>query len=101
MGRPKYWWDGTIRKGIRMYYAGGLDTGTIQGAAMHIGITRAMSAVAGMVDGRERLRVIELCFMRGMVNVGIAADRVHVSERTAQRWISEFVRMVGKEIGYI
>ncbi len=101
MSRPKYWWDGTIKKGLRMYYRGGLDTRTIQGAAMHIGITRVLKRTEDMVDGMERIRVIEMCYMRNSYNVGIAAAYVHTSERTAQRWISEFVRAIGKEIGYI
>lgn len=101
MSRPKYWWDGTVKKGLRLYYNGGLDTSTIQGAAMHIGITRTLRRTEDMIDGRDRIRIVELCYMCNSYNIGIAADHVHVSERTAQRWIADFVRMVGKEIGYI
>lgn len=101
MSRPRYWWDGTVKKAVRMYYRGGLDADTAQGAVMRIAIDRAMEATEKVSDGRDRMRVIEALYRDGLNNIAFAADVVHVSERTAQRWVAEFVRSVGRNAGYL
>lgn len=101
MSRPKYWWDGTVRKAMRLYHSTKIDNRTIQGAAMRIAIEKAIADTERMQDGIDRIRLLDLTYFRYSMNIDIAADRVHISGRTAQRWISEFVRKVGGYAGYL
>ena len=52
-------------------------------------------------DGKERIRLIELVYWgKRRMTIGKAADKLFVSERTAQAWHGEFVRCAARNYGF-
>lgn len=52
-------------------------------------------------DGEERLRLIKLVYwVKKPMTIAKAADKLFVSERTAQEWHREFVRCVARCYGF-
>lgn len=48
----------------------------------------------------ERLRLVDLVYWRGTHTVSGAADFLHVSRRTAYRYINEVLTAIAAELGY-
>ncbi len=70
--------------------------------------TREYFAVKSALDltmrkrtGEERVRMIELVYWEKRCTLAAAAMRLHIGERTAQRWNREFVYLVAKEFGLL
>lgn len=59
-------------------------------------VTKAIQTTRYMRDGAIRVRLIELVYFRKSHTLYGASAQVHVSERTARRWHSEFVRLVAQ-----
>lgn len=95
--RYKHWWYGIVFAMI-CHYANGSGN-TEQGRIIEKAVEKAIKATAKYDNYRYRLQVIELIFYRGY-SIPKAANMVHVSERTAQRWKNQFVNEVGKNAGF-
>lgn len=54
----------------------------------------AADTTSRLIDGAERLRLVDLVFWRRTHTLAGAAMQCHVSYRTAQRWHGEFIRLV-------
>lgn len=64
-------------------------------------VTRAVEITKLRPDGKERLAMIRYVYWyRKEHTVKDAALQVFVSQRTAERWHGEFVRLVGKCYGF-
>lgn len=83
---------------------------TTEQAAMRTGLTRqqerelkavekAIKITRGGPDGKIRIKVIELVYFRDTHTIEGAAQQVHVSYWTAQKWTDTFIRTVGKNLG--
>ena len=60
----------------------------------------ALRLTRSLRDGAEREHFIDLVFWRQTHTLSGAAMRVHVSERTAQRWHAEFIKCVAGFYGF-
>ena len=58
-------------------------------------VQKAIEKTKLMSTGRERLAVVEIVLMKGTHNIAGAAMKIHVSQVTANRYHSDFVRLVG------
>ena len=54
-----------------------------------------------MVDGAERIRLIDLVLWKRTHTLQGAALACYVSERTAQEWHRQFIRLVGQKRGLL
>lgn len=62
-------------------------------------VERAIRSTRRGPDGKIRVRVVELVYFRGTYTIEGAAQQVHVSYWTAQKWTDRFIRSVGENLG--
>lgn len=62
-------------------------------------VDRALRSTRHLPDGKLRVRVMEMVYIRGTHTIDGAAQQVHVSYKTAWRWTDTFIRNVGKNLG--
>lgn len=101
MSKPRYRWWSYVKAMIRNYPT--LVDRYIQGPALREreAVQRAIDQTEQMVDGKERLQVIDLAFFRQTHTLEGAAVLIPCSERTARRWHTDFIKAVAKEFGLL
>lgn len=62
-------------------------------------VEKAIRTTRRKRDGALRVKLIELVYFRKSHTLYGASTQVHVSERTAQTWHGEFVRLVARNLG--
>ena len=62
-------------------------------------VSGAISATKRMYGGDLRLQIIDLVFWRQTHTLEGAAQKVHVSDRTARRWHTAFIYLVAEKYG--
>ena len=83
---------------------------TTESAALRSGLTRqqerefeavdrALRCARHLPDGKLRVKVVEMVYLRGTHTIEGAARNVHVSYTTAWRWTDTFIREVGRNLG--
>ena len=104
MSRPRYGWWPYIKSMIRRYP----QLRSTPDEALSAVDRREYDAVRQAADetmqlpgGDARLGVIELMFWRRSHTLEGAAAAVHVSERTARRYHTDFIRLVAKKYGLL
>lgn len=99
MSRPRYDWWGYIKAVIRRYPA--LKSQDVHGAALRErgAVQAAVEDTEGLRDGAERLKLIDMVFWKQTHTLSGAAMQIPCSERTAQEWHRQFIRLVAKNIG--
>lgn len=60
-------------------------------------VRSAVEKTAVMSSGQERIDLVQMVFWTRSHNVPGAAMALHVSERTALRWHSDFIKLVAAE----
>lgn len=93
------YWYGIVLKMLKSYPAIKSEN-TIQTSIFVNAIERALDDTEALQDGDLRIKAIELIYFEDAVNIDGAACRLNCSRRTVQRWMSSFVRLVGKYAGY-
>lgn len=58
-------------------------------------VTEAIERTKRMRSGKERLAVVNMVLWRGTHNIDGAALQLYISEITAKRYHSDFIRLVG------
>ena len=96
MSTPRYGWGAYAKWMIRSYKGGGLMT-----KAERAAVADAIAETEQLVDGAERLRLIDLVLWKRTHTLQGAAMAVYVSERTAQEWHRQFIRLVGQKRGLL
>lgn len=96
MSTPRYGWWAYAKWMIRSYKGGGLMT-----KAERAAVADAIAETEQLVDGAERLRLIDLVLWKRTHTLQGAAMAVYVSERTAQEWHRQFIRLVGQKRGLL
>lgn len=96
MSTPRYGWWAYAKWMIRSYKGGGLMT-----KAKRAAVADAIAETEQLVDGAERLRLIDLVLWKRTHTLQGAAMAVYVSERTAQEWHRQFIRLVGQKRGLL
>lgn len=96
MSKPRYGWWPYAKWMIRSYNGGGLMTKDERAA-----VEAAVKETEQLADGGERLRLIDLVLWKRTHTLQGAALACYVSERTAQEWHRQFIRLVGQKRGLL
>ena len=96
MSKPRYGWWPYAKWMIRSYKGGGLMTKDERAA-----VEAAVKETEQLADGGERLRLIDLVLWKRTHTLQGAARACYVSERTAQEWHRQFIRLVGQKRGLL
>ena len=64
-------------------------------------VEAAIEETKQRIDGAERIRLIDLVLWKRTHTLQGAAMAVYVSERTAQEWHRQFIRLVGQKRGLL
>lgn len=96
MSKPRYGWWPYAKWMIRSYKGGGLMTKDERAA-----VESAVKETEQLADGGERLRLIDLVLWKRTHTLQGAALACYVSERTAQEWHRQFIRLVGQKRGLL
>ena len=96
MSKPRYGWWPYAKWMIRSYKGGGLMTKDERAA-----VEAAVKETEQLADGGERLRLIDLVLWKRTHTLQGAALACYVSERTAQEWHRQFIRLVGEKRGLL
>ena len=96
MSKPRYGWGPYAKWMIRSYKGGGLMTKDERAA-----VEAAVKETEQLADGGERLRLIDLVLWKRTHTLQGAALACYVSERTAQEWHRQFIRLVGQKRGLL
>ncbi len=96
MSKPRYGWWPYAKWMIRSYKGGGLMTKDERAA-----VEAAIKETEQLADGGERLRLIDLVLWKRTHTLQGAALACYVSERTAQEWHRQFIRLVGQKRGLL
>lgn len=96
MSKPRYGWWPYAKWMIRSYKGGGLMT-----KAERAAVEAAVKETEQLADGGERLRLIDLVLWKRTHTLQGAALACYVSERTAQEWHRQFIRLVGEKRGLL
>lgn len=100
MSRPKYWWYDYVKKSI-MHSVGGKVPETLQESISDMAVKKVLARTKGQYRGEERLKLIDLVYIKRRYNVPGAAVQLHISEGTASNWNKEFVYSVAEEMGFL
>ena len=96
MSKPRYGWWPYAKWMIRSNKGGGLMTKDERAA-----VEAAVKETEQLADGGERLRLIDLVLWKRTHTLQGAALACYVSERTAQEWHRQFIRLVGQKRGLL
>lgn len=89
MSKPKYQWWGYVKSMIRRYP----DECTKE---ERVAVEAAIEQTGRARDGADRLRLIEMVLIQKSHTLSGAATEVPCSERTAQRYHADFIKVVAK-----
>lgn len=99
MSKPRYDWWSYMKAISRKYYARkGKELHGIA-AKEQIAVEAAVEETKGLPGGSDRMKVVDLVLLRATHRIPGAALEVHISERTAQRWHADFIKLVAKYYG--
>lgn len=98
MSRPKHYWYGIVQKMVYRYPR--LSEDNEQERQYKTAIDAALEQIEAEENGAEKIRAIRMvCFERRYTLDG-AAQKLHYSHNTIQRWINRFINQVGKNAGF-
>lgn len=99
MSKPKYYWNGMVKKMI-MRYPRLNDEKTSQAGIFIKSIEKSLEETRKLPNGELRVQAIEdIYFTKIKTLQGVALD-FNYSERTVQNWLNSFVNLVGKNAGF-
>lgn len=101
MSKPRYYWYDYVKKNLYRYPEQLHKLGTMQSRIAEFGIEKAIQETKQKQDGDGRIKMMEMLFFKRTHTIDGAADVLHVSRRTAQRWIKDFIYCAAKHIGCI
>ena len=64
-------------------------------------VEAAIEETKQRIDGQDRIKLVTLVLWKRTHTLQGAAMAVHVSERTAQEWHRQFIRLVGQKRGLL
>ena len=99
MSKPRYDWWGYIKAVIRRYPA--LKDRDVSGVSLREkeAVRAAVEATERMQNGRDRLAIIDMVFWKQTHTLSGAALQIPCSERTAQEYHRQFIRIVARNFG--
>lgn len=96
MSNPRYGWWGYVKWMIHGYKNGALLT-----KAESEAVRDAVTETGQLVDGAERLKLVDMVLWKRTHTIQGAAMAIFVSDRTAQEWHRQFIRLVGQKRGLL
>lgn len=96
MSNPRYGWWGYVKWMIRGYKNGALLT-----KAESEAVRDAVTETGQLVDGAERLKLVDMVLWKRTHTIQGAAMAIFVSDRTAQEWHRQFIRLVWQKRGLL
>ena len=101
MSKPRYSWWGYVKAIIRRYEP--TCHKELHGVALResCAVSAAVCETGELLDGGDRLKLVQLIFWDKTHTLEGAALAVNCSERTARRWHTEFIRCVAKHYGLL
>lgn len=64
-------------------------------------VNTAIDITKKLPSGQDRLRMIDLVYWRGSHTLDGAAYKIHVHTQTAKNWNGDFIRAVGRAMGWM
>lgn len=101
MSRPKYYWFGFIKTLLRRYPEQLESDFSVMSASAIAAIDQTLAETGSLPDGAERIELINLLYFKNIYTLEGAALKLHVSERTAQYWNSQFIYRVAWHMGFL
>lgn len=97
MSKPRYPWWSYAKAMVKMYpqLSNGVSQLPPARQREYEAVRQAIAATERMTAGRDRLRVIDLVFWKQSQDLEHAALIIPCSYRTARRYHSDFIRLVG------
>ena len=92
VSRPRYDWWSYVKAMIRRYPHAVTQR-------ERCAVEKAITETRGLSAGAERMALVGMIFWRRSHTLSGAADACHVSERTARRWHTAFIRLVAQKFG--
>lgn len=89
MSKPRYDWWSYAKGMIRRYPDNTNENETLA-------VKAAIEQTGGMETGRDRLMLVEMVFLKKTHTLTGAAMNIPCSDRTARRYHSDFIRLVGE-----
>lgn len=96
MSKPRYDWWGYVKAIIRRYPS--LKDAEVSGISLceKEAVEAAIAATERMQNGRHRMAVVNMVFWKKTHTLSGAALMIPCSERTAQQWHADFIRLVAE-----
>lgn len=101
MSRPKYYWYPVAKRMVMQYPI--LVQRNINGDIENDFIDAVQKAIAETEkekDGKYRLIAIDFVLFKQTKTICGVAQELHYSERTIQSYINDFIRLVGRYVGF-
>lgn len=89
----RYSWWGYVKSMIKRYRLGKVTR------RERAAVLAAIAQTYRLPYAADRLKLIDAVFWRQTHTLAGAAMKIHVSERTAQEWHRQFIRMVATNFG--
>jgi len=100
MSKHRYYWYAHVKNCIRRYPAALEAEDSIQATIAAAAIKQSLAETAALEDGYFRVRLIQSVYMKKTSGFRLACLDNHVSERTAQRWVQDFIYLTAAKMGY-
>lgn len=99
MSRPRNYWYGIAKKMTSRYYK--LDSSIEQERIFNDAVTATIKQTeqSGELAG-DKLKAVKLVLFDQRYTIQGAALKLHYSEFAVQKWLNEFVNLVGVNAGY-
>lgn len=98
MGRSRNDWYGSVKGVIMRYYHRKRET-EIQ-IRICDNIDNVLRETEQMEHGQDRIKAVNMILLNKTHTIDGVAIELHYGRRTIQRWISDFVKEVGKRSGF-
>lgn len=99
MGKSQYYWYGIARKMIEcneLYK----NNCSIQAILFNRAIDEALEATVKKPNGEDRLYAINEILFKKRLTYESASMTMYYSEKTIRNWITDFIKLVGKNAGF-
>lgn len=99
VARYKYFWHQMVL-GMLKHSKILENQDTPQAAVFEAALRKTIRETENMQDGPDRIRAVELLYIKKTKTKEGVADELHVSTRTVDRWASAFINRLGHNMGY-
>lgn len=101
MSRHRYGWYPVVHKIIEY----SLDENNVPCSPLDYcyfdSVNKAISRISKMQDGTSRIAFIAMVYKNKTHTIAGAGMKLHISERTAERWSRNFIYTVAEELNYL